>query len=151
MEIIKFEELVNRLIKYHDSYVLVDRDVAQLYGVITKEINKAVSNNPDKFPKGYIIELSEEEKMEVVKNFDHLSAIKYSPHLPKVFTEKGLYMLATIIKSKIATQTTIKIIETFAKIKELSRNINSIMRTEDEKTQRDLAEKSNKILEEIIE
>ena len=151
MEIIKFEELENRLIKYKDSYVLVDRDVAQLYGVETRDINKAVANNPDKFPKGYIIELSEEEKMEVVENFHHLSAIKYSPHLPKVFTEKGLYMLATIIKSKIATDTTIKIIETFAKIKELSRNINSIMKTEDENIQRDLAEKSNKILEEIIE
>ncbi len=151
MEIIKFEELENRLIKYQDIYVLVDRDVAQLYGVTTKEINQAVSNNPDKFPSGYIIELSEEEKIELVKNFDHLSSIKYSPYMPKVFTEKGLYMLATIIKSKTATDTTIKIIETFAKIKELSRNINSIMKTEDENIQRDLAEKSNKILEEIIE
>lgn len=151
MEIIKFEDLENRLIKYQDKYVLVDRDVAQLYGVTTKEVNQAVSNNSEKFPSGYIIELSDDEKTELVKNFDHLSTIKYSPHLPKVFTEKGLYMLATIIKSKVATQTTIKIIETFSKIKELSRNINSIMKTEDENIQRDLAKKSNKILEEIIE
>ena len=67
MEIIKFEELENRLIKYQDRYVLVDRDVAQLYGVETRDINKAVANNPEKFPEGYIIELNEDEKKELVE------------------------------------------------------------------------------------
>ncbi|MCK9453827.1 MAG: ORF6N domain-containing protein [Sulfurimonas sp.] len=151
MEIVRFEALQNRLIKYKGNLVLVDSDVAELYGVTTKEINQAVSNNLEKFPSGYIIELTKEEKQEVVKNFDHLEKLKFSPHLPKVFTEKGLYMLATIIKSKIATQTTLDIIETFAKVKELSRNINSIMKTEDENIQKELAHKSNKILEEIID
>ncbi len=70
---------------------------------------------------------------------------------PWVFTEKGLYMVATILKSKQATEATITIIETFAKIKELSRNINAIMKTTDEEIQKDLAQKSNLILEEIIE
>lgn len=151
MDIVRFEDLESRLIRYKNEYVLVDRDVAQLYGVETRDVNKAVANNPEKFPEGYIIELSEEEKAKVVENFHHLSAIKYSPHLPKVFTEKGLYMLATIIKSKTATQTTLKIIETFAKVKELSRNINAIIKTTDENKQSTLATKSNKILEEIIE
>lgn len=151
MEVIKFEELENRLIKYKNKYVLVDRDVAELYGVETKEINKAVSNNPEKFPKGYILELSEQEKAELVKNFHQFNKLKHSTVNPKVFTEKGLYMLATIIKSKVATQTTLKIIETFSKIKELSRNINSIMKTENEKLQQKFANKSNKILDEIIE
>jgi len=151
VEIIKFEELENRLIKHRDKYVLVDRDVAQLYGVETREVNQAVLNNLDKFPKGYIIELNKDEKDELVKNFDRFNKLKHSTTNPKVFTEKGLYMLATIIKSKVATDTTIKIIETFAKIKELSRNINSIMKTEDENIQKNLAKKSNKILEEIIE
>ena len=145
------ETIENKLIKYHDEFVIVDSDVAQLYGVETREINQAVSNNPDKFPDKYIIELTKEEKLEVIKNFDHLSKLKYSPHLPKVFTEKGLYMLATIIKSDIATQTTLNIIETFAKVKELSRNINAIMKTQDEAKQQELANKSNKILEDIIE
>ena len=62
MEIIKFEELENKLIKYNEEFVLVDRDVAQLYGVETRDINKAVANNPEKFPEGYIIELNEDEK-----------------------------------------------------------------------------------------
>jgi hypothetical protein len=151
MSIIKFETIENKLIKCKEQFVIVDSDVAQLYGVETREINQAVSNNPDKFPDGYIIELTKEEKLEVIKNFDHLSKLKYSPHLPKVFTEKGLYMLATIIKSEIATETTLNIIETFAKVKELSRNINAIMKTQDEAKQKELAQKSNKILEEIIE
>ncbi len=151
MEIIKFEELENKLIKYNEEFVLVDRDVAQLYGVETRDINKAVTNNPEKFPEGYIIELNEDEKKELVENFHRFNKLKHSTVNPKVFTEKGLYMLATIIKSKVATQTTIKIIETFAKVKELSRNINDIMKTDDENIQKNLASKSNKILEDIIE
>jgi hypothetical protein len=150
-DIIKFENLKDRLIQYNNDLVLIDSDVAQLYGVETKDINKAVKNNPDKFPNNYILELTKEEKNKVVENFHHLSKLKYSPHNPKVFTEKGLYMLATILKSKKATQATIIIIETFAKVKELSRNINDIMKTTDEEIQKNLAQKSNHILEEIID
>jgi len=62
-------------------------------------INEAVKNNPDKFPEGYILELSKKEKQEVIENFDNLK-IKFSPTLPKAFSEKGLYMLATILKRK---------------------------------------------------
>ncbi len=123
MEIIKFENLKNKLIEYKNEFVLIDSDVAELYGVATKEINQAVSNNPDKFPHGYIIELTKAEKLEVVKKFDHLEKLKYSPHLPKIFTEKGLYMWVTIIKSKVTTNITLQIIETFAKV---SRSIKKI-------------------------
>jgi len=151
MDIVKFENLESKLIKYNDDVVLLDKDVAELYGVSTKEVNQAVSNNKDKFPDEYVIELSKEEKTELVKKFDRFNSLKHSTVNPKVFTEKGLYMLATIIKSKQATQTTIAIIETFAKVKELSRNINSIMKTTDEDVQKELANKSNRILEEIID
>lgn len=151
MSIIKFETIENKLIKYKNQFVIVDSDLAQLYGVETREINQAVGNNPDKFPAGYIIELTKEEKNELIKNFDRFNKLKHSTVTPKVFTEKGLYMLATILKSKVATETTLNIIETFAKVKELSRNINAIMKTEDEERQKELANKSNKLLEEIIE
>ena len=151
MEIIKFEELENKLIKYNEKFVLVDRDVAQLYGVETREINQAVSNNPDKFPKGYILDLNDEEKIELIKKFDRFNKLKHSTVNPKVFTEKGLYMLATILTSEKAIQTTLNIIETFAKVKELSKNINDIMKTEDKFRQKELALKSNQILEDIIE
>lgn len=146
-----FDDLENKLIQYQDVYVLVDSDIAQLYGVETRDVNKAVKNNPDKFPDGYIIELTKEEKNELVEKFHRFDKLKHSTVSPKVFTEKGLYMLATIIKSSVATQTTLSVIETFAKVKELSRNINGIMKTEDKERQKELASMSNKILEDIIE
>lgn len=149
--IVKFEELEGKLISYHDKFVLVDSDVAELYGVETKDINKAVKNNPEKFPDGYILQLSKSEKKEVVENFHHLEKLKYSPYLPKIFTERGLYMLATIIKSKVATETAIKIIETFANIKKLSRNLNTINVDQSKEEQKALIEESNVLLEEIID
>lgn len=94
--------------------------VAELYGVQTMRVNEAVKNNLDKFPKGYIIELNKKEKQEVIEIFDN-PKIKYSPVLPKAFTEKGLYMLATILKSPQATQTTIAIIEAFTKMRQMVR------------------------------
>ena len=151
MSIIKFETIENKLIKYHDKFVIVDKDVAELYNVATKEVNQAVSNNPTKFPNGYVLELTKEEKTELVKNFDRFNKLKHSTVNPKVFTEKGLYMLATILTSEKAIQTTLNIIETFAKVKELSKNINDIMKTENELRQKELAMKSNQILEDIIE
>jgi len=151
MNIIKFETIENKLIKYHDKFVIVDKDIAELYNVATKEVNQAVSNNPSKFPSGYVIELTKEEKIELVKNFDRFSKLKHSTVNPKVFTKKALYMLATILTSEKAIQTTLNIIETFAKVKELSRDINAIMKTTDEIKQQELAGKSNKILEDIIE
>jgi len=152
MEITKFETLESKLVEVKGTLVLVDKDVAELFKIETKRINEAVKNNEDKFPnETYVLELDKDEKKYVVENFDHLSKLKYSPHNPKVFTEKGLYMLATILKSDVATQATLQIVETFAKVKELSRNINNIMKTTDETIQKDLAQKSNQILEEIID
>jgi len=149
--IIKFDELENKLIKYKNKAALVDSDVAQLYGVETRDINKAVKNNPEKFPDDYIIELNNEEKKELVENFHRFNKLKHSTVNPKIFTEKGLYMLSTIIKSDIATQTTIRIIETFAKIKNLSRNLNSISSQQTKEEQEALVNESNILLEEVID
>ena len=92
-EIIRFEDVEKRILTIRGQQVLIDRDVADLYGVETKRINEAVKNNPKKFPDGYLLILCEEDKMEVVENFDHLSVLKYSHAPPTAFTEKGLYML----------------------------------------------------------
>ena len=111
MELIKFNNVENRIVTLRNTKVIIDSDVAELYGVQTKEINQAIKNNPEKFPEDYTIELTKVEKTELVKNFDHLNKLKFSSALPKAFTEKGLYMLATILKSPQATQTTLAIIE----------------------------------------
>jgi hypothetical protein len=82
----------------HTCHVL-DRDVAELYGVETRRINEALKNNPEKFPDGYVIELTDKEKQYVVENFDHLEKLKYS-HVPtKAFTEKGLYFPLSLKRS----------------------------------------------------
>jgi len=121
-ELINFDDVNNKIITIRNQNVILDSDVAQLYGVQTKEVNQAIRNNLDKFPKGYIIELKNNEFHGLRSKF--LTAnLEKTRVLPKAFTEKGLYMLATILKSPQATQTTIAIVETFAKLKELSNNI----------------------------
>ena len=120
LNIIKIEKL---LIKIRKQEVLVDRDVAHLYGVETKRINAVVKNNIEKFPQDYMFELNYKENQLVVNN-DRFKSIKHSNVNPKVFTEKGLYMLATLLRSKKANEVTFQIIETFAKIRELNKNIN---------------------------
>ena len=108
-ELIPFttNDVMARIIKIRGQEVLLDRDVAELYGVETKRINEALRNNPDKFPEGYVFTLQPSEKQEVVENFDRFETLKHSTVEPRAFTERGLYMLATILKSKQATSTTL--------------------------------------------
>ena len=117
----------------------------------TKQINQAVSRNPEKFPDGYIISLTKQEKEEVVTNCDHLQKLKFSPNLPNAFTEKGLYMLATILKSPQAVETTLAIIETFAKVRELSRVIHKIQSLpEHSPKQKTLMERTGDLIGDLI-
>jgi len=151
MEIIKFETLENKLIKLRDSLVLLDKDVASLYEIEPKKLRQQLKRNLDKFPEDYAYQILDEELNLMVSQNVTPSKKQYGGTNPWVFTEKGLYMVATILKSQNALNATFAIIETFAKVKELSRNINSIMKTTDEQVQKDLAQQSNKILEEIID
>ena len=89
-------------------------------GVETREINQALRNNPKKFPPGYVIELNNNEKEELIKNFDRFKKLKHSTVAPHAFTEQGLYMLATILKGDLAISTTIAIIDTFTKLRKLA-------------------------------
>ncbi len=116
-------EVKNSIVLVRDIPVITDADVAALYGVETKRINEAVRNNPDKFPADYMFVLTKEESSDLRSK---ISTTKLSPKsrtLPKVFTEKGLYMLATILKSKTAIEVTFAIIETFAQVRSLKREL----------------------------
>jgi len=148
---VRFENLKELIIELRGQGILLDSDVAQIYGVETRDINKAVANNPDKFPAGYIIELSKSEKTELVENFHRFDKLKHSTVNPKAFAEKGLYMLATILKSPQATQATISIVETFSKIRELSRSIKEISMVQDKADQKPLMQKSGKLIAEIFD
>ena len=123
---ITYKDVENKIITVKNMNVILDSDVGELYGVPTYRINEAVSRNTDKFPDGYVIELSTEDKSELIANCDRFNALKHSASLPKAFTERGLYMLATILKSPTATQTTLLIIDTFAKVRELGRMISQV-------------------------
>ena len=147
---VKFSDVRDKVVQLRNQDVLLDFSVAELYGVETKDINKAVRNNPDKFPEGYIFELQQAEKQYVVENFHHLENVKYSPVVPKAFTEKGLYMLATILKSPQATQTTIAIIDAFAKLRELSRTIGEMSANPDRFKQKTLMQKSGEIMADLF-
>ena len=119
MQTIRYERVQEKIIEIRNQNVILDSDVAELYQVETKRINEAVSRNQDKFPTGYLIELTKEEWTSLKSQF--ATSIKGGKvKLPIAFTERGLYMLATILKSPSATETTLAIIDTFTKVRELN-------------------------------
>src|ERR1035437_9425168 len=114
MNPIHMDRVQAAIIEIRGQKVLLDHEVARIYGVQTKRINEAVRNNPDKFPTA--------------------------------FPEKRLYMLATILKSPQATESTFSIIETFAKIRELSRTITALSVTKNEADQKPLLQRSGELV-----
>jgi len=142
-----FSGIEKFIVSVKGQNVIIDSDVASIYGVETREVNQVIKNNPDKFPAGYIIEA---DKDELIKNFDKFKKIKNYPGTPKAFTEKGLYMLATILRSPQATAATIAIIETFAKLRELSHTITKLAETKEKPEQQFLMQRSGDIFSELI-
>ena len=84
--------------------VMLDADLAELYGVETKRLNEQMRRNIERFPEDFMFRLSAEEKAEVVANCDHLAKLKYSPTLPYAFTEHGALMLGNVLKSDRAVK-----------------------------------------------
>lgn len=149
MNLLPYQEVKEKIIHLRKQDVILDFAVAELYGVQTKEINQAVKNNPKKFPDGYVFELDKEEFSELrSKKLTTISPM--SRTMPKAFTEKGLYMLATILKGEKATDTTIAIIEAFAKLRELSRTIGELSANPDQFTQKSLMQKSGEIMADLF-
>lgn len=123
----------NKLIPLRGQMVLLDRDLAELYGVETRVINQAVKNNPDKFPKGYLYIPNKQELANLKSKILTSSEATWggSRKVPTAFTEKGLYMLATILKSPQATQATLSIIETYAQVREMARTMEALQNVVD--------------------
>lgn len=144
MKKLSYQDVKDKIVRLNNQNVILDYAVAELYGVQTKEINQAVKNNPKKFPPGYIISLSEED---LRSNF--LTTNSKSRVTPKAFTEKGLYMLATILKGDKAIETTISIIETYAKLRELSNTI-SEMSSSNKGNSKSLMQRSGEIITDLF-
>ena len=121
----------SRMLQVRGQQVLLDRDVAALYGVETKAVNQAVKRNAERFYDGYILTLTQEEcsrSQIVTMNGTRGSNIKYLPH---AFTEKGLYMLATVLRSPRAIQATHAIIETYAQVRAMVRDMEALQTLKD--------------------
>lgn len=149
--IVSTKSVEEKIIRLRGQDVLLDRDVAGLYGVETRRINEAVRNNPDKFPSGYVFALQPAESQHLVENFDRFKTLKFSTVPPNAFTERGMYMLATILKSPRAVSTTIAIIDTFTQVREMARTMESLQSvTDGGEQQKSLLQRSGEILAEVI-
>ena len=130
-----YVDVRDRIVVVRQLPVILDADVAALYGVETKHVNQAVRNNCDKFPADYVFALTPDEVRDLRSKFLTANLSPKTRVAPKAFTEKGLYMLATVLKSGRATAATFAIIETFAKVRGLKRELVE-MHTESDKRKR---------------
>lgn len=113
------EVIMNKILLIRGKNVMIDSDLASLYGVPTKRLNEQVKRNIKRFPAHFMFQLTQEEKDKVVANCDHLKKLKYSPFLPYVFTEHGTVMLANVLNSDRSIQASIRIVEIFIKMREI--------------------------------
>ena len=112
------ERIEHSILLIRGHKVMLDADLARLYGVTTKRLNEQVRRNRDRFPDDFMFRLTDAEKKEVVANCDHLKTLKFSPNLPYAFTEHGAVMLASVLNSPVAVDVSIQIVKTFIRLRE---------------------------------
>ena len=117
---VSIREIEDKIAVIRGMEVIADADVAALYGVETKDVNRAVRNNPDKFPKNYIFDLKTNELQDLRCKISSTNVSVKNRKSTKVFTERGLYMLATILSGERARDVTFAMIESFIKSEALS-------------------------------
>ena len=116
---IPLERIENRIYLIRGQKVMLDRDLAELYGVPTKALNQAVRRNAKRFPPDFIFRLNNNEKEEVVTICDHLLRLKYSYQLPLAFTEQGVAMLSSVLNSSKAIEVNVLIMRAFVKLRQV--------------------------------
>ena len=114
----KIISLENRILTIRGKKVIIDADLAELYGTTTKRLNEQVRRNRERFPDDFMFQLSKEEKDEVVANCDHLAKLKFSSFLPNAFTEHGTLMAANVLNSPVAIEASLYIVRAFIKMRE---------------------------------
>jgi hypothetical protein len=136
--IVPAEVIHRRIFLIRGEKIMVDRDLAELYGVQTKVLNQAVRRNKERFPESFMFQLTKSERDELVTNCDHLSGLKFSSQMPYAFTEQGVAMLSSVLRSKRAIQVNIQIMTTFVQLrrmladnKELARRLDELERKYD--------------------
>lgn len=107
------------IIRIRSRRVIVDTDLARLYGVKTKRLKEQVKRNSERFPEDFMFQITEEEKTELVANCDQFNKLKHSSVLPLVFTEHGTVMAANILNSRVAINTSIMVVRAFIHAREI--------------------------------
>ena len=125
-ELVPSEHIKNRIYFIRGEKVMLDRDLAELYGVETKALNRQVKRNIGRFPADFMFQLTEQEKNEVVTNWHHLKPLKYSPVLPYAFTEQGVSQLSGVLNSDKAIEVNIQIIREFVAMRHYLINKNEL-------------------------
>jgi len=113
VKILKPVPIEHRILIFRAQKIILDADLAELYGVTTKALNQAVKRNRERFPADFMFQLTPEEKYKVVTNCDHLEKLRFSPVLPYAFTEYGSLMLASTLKSQRAIRMSIFVVRAF--------------------------------------
>ena len=113
------EVIEERIMTIRSRKVIIDSDLAGLYGVTTKVLNQSVKRNIGRFPSDFMFELTRDEKNELVTNCDRLKQLKFSSSMPRAFTEHGALMLASILNSQRAIDASIFIIRAFVHLRML--------------------------------
>lgn len=147
---INIQKVEDKIAVIRNLEVIADADVAALYGVETREVNQAVRNNPDKFPARYMFELSKSELQDLRSKVLTTNVSPKSRSITKVFTDRGLYMLATILKGDKARDVTFAIIETFAKVRELKRELLELHSETDKEVQKTKMQHFGEVLSDIV-
>ena len=112
-------QIESRIFLILGQKVMLDADLAELYGVETRVLNQAVKRNLERFPEDFMFQLTAAEKAEVVTNCDHLAKLKFSPSLPYAFTEHGTIMAASVLNSPRAIETSVHVVRAFVHMREL--------------------------------
>ena len=150
---IVYSNVQRMIVNVRNKHVIIDADVAKLYGVETKRINEAVRNNPDKFPTDYMFVLTTDESRVLrskISSLEQGGKGGHSKYNYKAFTEKGLYMLATILKSRRATEATFAIIETFAKVRCLKRELIELHTEADKRKRAEKMRHFGEVLSDVV-
>lgn len=113
------EEVASRILVIRGEKVMIDADLAELYGVATKALNQAVKRNSERFPDEFMFQLSQTEKDEVVTNCDHLTRLKFSKTLPYAFTEHGALMVATVPNTQRAVEISLYVVRAFVALRDM--------------------------------
>lgn len=133
--VVPVERIEKMILALRGEKVILDADLAELYGVRTKVLNQAVKRNAERFPPDFVFQLTPDEKREVVTNCDHLRNLRFSPTLPYAFTEHGALMAASVLSTRRAVEVSVFVVRAFVQLRhalashrELARKVDELER-----------------------